>query len=103
MKKTNKTEEQLVEEMIGILQEVSDLNGEHIDDSNFRGYYEDAADELEHFEEDEEGEGDIYRFTYEALDDYVTLRNQLTHILAEKGYTLESRKEYYKVHLVWED
>jgi len=93
-------EEKLVNEMKDILAEVSDLNDEDITDANYREFYENAADELNSFDdEDEDGESDIYRFTYDYLDEYVGLRNQLVKLLKEKGLTLEQRKEFYKLNL----
>ena len=93
-------EEKLVEKMKDLLEEVSDLNDEDITDANYREYYENAADELNSFDgEDEDGESDIYRFTYDYLDEYVGLRNQLVKLLKEKGLTLEQRKEFYKLNL----
>ena len=100
MKKTE--EQKLVDKMVGLLEEVSDLNGEDIDDSNYREFYENAADELDRYEEDEDGESDIYRFTYNYLDEYVDLRNKLVQILKDKGLTLEERKQFYKAHLCLE-
>ena len=97
-------EQKLVNKMKDILDEVSDLNDEDIDDSNYREFYENAADELNSFDdEDEDGESDIYRFTYEYLDEYVDLRNELVKLLKEKGLTLEERKQFYKANLCLED
>ena len=101
MKKTE--EQKLVDKMVGLLEEVSDLNNENIDDSNYREFYENAADELDRYEEDEDGESDIYRFTYNYLDEYVGLRNQLVKILKDKGLTLEERKQFYKANLCLEN
>lgn len=101
MKKTE--EQKLVDKMVGLLEEVSDLNGEDIDDSNYREFYENAADELNSFDgEDEDGESDIYQFTYDYLSEYVGLRNQLVKLLKDKGLTLEERKQFYKANLCWE-
>ena len=101
MKKTE--EQKLVDKMVGLLEEVSDLNNENIDNSNYREFYENAADELDRYEEDEDGESDIYRFTYNYLDEYVGLRNQLVKILKDKGLTLEERKQFYKANLCLEN
>ena len=101
MKKTE--EQKLVDKMIGLLEEVSDLNNENIDDSNYREFYENAANELNRYEEDEDGESDIYRFTYNYLDEYVGLRNKLVKILKDKGLTLEERKQFYKANLCLEN
>ena len=93
-------EQKLVNEMKDILAEVSDLNDEDITDANYREFYENAADELNSFDdEDEDGESDIYRFTYDYLDEYVDLRNELVKILKEKGLTLEQRKQFYQENL----
>ena len=93
-------EQKLVNEMKDILDEVSDLNDEDITDANYREFYENAADELNSFDdEDEDGESDIYRFTYDYLDEYVDLRNELVKILKEKGLTLEQRKQFYQENL----
>jgi len=97
MKKTD--EQKLVDEMKDLLAEVSELNDEDINDANYREFYEEAADELDRFEEDEDGESDIYRFTYDYLDEYVTLRNQLVKLLKDKGLTLEQRKEFFATNL----
>ena len=91
--------EKIVEKMQGLLAEVSDLNNEDITDANYREYYENAADELDRYEEDEDGESDIYRFTYNILDKYVTLRNKLVEMLKAEGLTLEQRKLFYKENL----
>lgn len=101
MKKTE--EQKLVDKMVGLLEEVSDLNNENIDDSNYREFYENAADELDRYEEDEDGESDIYRFTYNYLDEYVDLRNKLVQILKDKGLTLEERKQFCKANLCLEN
>jgi beta-N-acetylglucosaminidase len=93
-------EEKLVEKMKDLLEEVSDLNDEDITDANYRDFYENAANELNLYDgEDEDGESDIYRFTYDYLDEYVGLRNELVKLLKEKGLTLEQRKEFYKLNL----
>ena len=95
-----KTKEQkLVKEMQDLLVEVSDINCEDINDSNYRKFYEEAADQLNLFEEDEDGESDIYKFTYELLDDYVTLRNKLCKVLEEQGMDFEQRKQFFKLNL----
>ena len=93
-------EEKIVDKMNSILEEVSELHGEDVTDGNYREYYENAADELNlHEEEDEDGENDIYRMTFELLDDYCSFRQQLREILIQKGLDLEQRKAYYKKHL----
>ena len=96
-------EQKLIDEMLQCLWDASDINQEHIDDSNYRKFYEDAADELEYYEEDEEGEGDIYRFTYEALDEYVSLRNELSALLRSNGKTKEEIQSFIKEETSWED
>ncbi len=102
MKKTE--EQKLVDKMVGLLEEVSDLNDEDINDSNYREFYENAANELNSYDdEDEDGESDIYRFTYNYLDEYVNLRNKLVKLLKDKGLTLEERKQFYKANLCLEN
>jgi len=92
--------EKIVEKMQGLLAEVSDLNNEDITDANYREYYENAANELDLYDgEDEDGESDIYQFTYNILDKYVTLRNKLVEMLKAEGLTLEQRKLFYKENL----
>jgi len=92
--------EKIIEKMQGLLAEVSDLNNEDITDANYREYYENAANELDLYDgEDEDGESDIYRFTYNILDKYVTLRNKLVEMLKAEGLTLEQRKLFYKENL----
>ena len=92
--------EKIVEKMQGLLAEVSDLNNEDITDANYREYYENAANELDLYDgEDEDGESDIYRFTYNYLDQYVTLRNKLKKVLEIKGYDLAQRRQFYKENL----
>ena len=96
-------EERLVKKMTDILEEVSDLNGEDIDDRNFREFYENAADELNSFDgEDEDGESDIYQFTFDLLDEYVDLRVELRKLLEARGLDLAQRKEFYRNNLVFE-
>lgn len=90
--------EKIVEKMQSLLAEVSDLNNEDITDANYREYYENAADELNRYEEDEEGESDIYKFTYNILDEYVGLRNELTDILKTEGLNKEQRKQFYQLN-----
>lgn len=96
-------EEKLVNKMVGILEEVSDLNGEDIDDSNYRKIYENAAMQLNLYDgDDEDGESDIYQFTYDMLNDYIDLKRELKKILEAQGMDLEQRKAYYKANLVLE-
>lgn len=96
-------EEKLVNKMVGILGEVSDLNGEDIDDSNYRKFYENAAMQLDLYDgEDEDGESDIYQFTYDMLDDYIDLKRELKKLLEAQGMDLEQRKAYYKANLILE-
>ena len=90
--------EKIVEKMQGLLAEVSDLNDEDITDANYREYYENAADELNRYEEDEDGESDIYRFTYNYLDEYVSLKNELIDILKAEGLNKEQRKQFYQLN-----
>ena len=90
--------EKIVEKMQDLLAEVSDLNNEDITDANYREYYENAADELNRYEEDEDGESDIYKFTYNILDEYVGLRNELTDILKAEGLDKEQRKQFYQLN-----
>ena len=103
MKSTqDKKVQKLVAKMKDILSEVSDLNNEDITDANYREFYEKAADELDRYEEDEEGESDIYKFTYNYLDDYVDLKNKLVKLLRDKSLTLEQRREFYRKNLAQE-
>lgn len=90
--------EKIVEKMQGLLAEVSDLNDEDITDANYREYYENAADELDRYEEDEDGESDIYKFTYNILDEYVSLKNELIDILKAEGLNKEQRKQFYQLN-----
>lgn len=90
--------EKIVEKMQGLLAEASDLNNEDITDANYREYYENAADELDRYEEDEDGESDIYRFTYNILDEYVGLKNELIDILKAEGLNKEQRKQFYQLN-----
>ena len=90
--------EKIVEKMQGLLAEASDINNEDITDANYREYYENAADELNRYEEDEDGESDIYRFTYDYLDEYVSLKNELIDILKAEGLNKEQRKQFYQLN-----
>lgn len=94
--------EKIVEKMQGLLAEVSDLNDEDITDANYREYYENAADELDRYEEDEDGESDIYKFTYNILDKYVDLKNELIDILKAEGLNKEQRKQFYQLNFCQE-
>ena len=94
--------EKIIKKMQGLLAEVSELNDEDITDANYREYYENAADELDRYEEDEEGESDIYKFTYNILDEYVDLKNELIDILKAEGLNKEQRKQFYQLNFCQE-
>ena len=91
--------EKLTNKMKDLLDEVSELNDEDITDANYRDFYENAADQLDRYEEDEEGESDIFKFTYNILDKYVGLKNKLTDVLIAEGLNREQRKQFYKENL----
>lgn len=76
--------EQLIEKMNDLLKEASDLNGEDINDSNYRQYYQEAVDMLNLYEENEDGEMDIYQFTYDYLREYESLRSELEKIISKE-------------------
>lgn len=99
-----KKEEQLIHQMLSNLQEVSDLQNEHIDDTNYREFYEDAADQLDLYDdEDEDGESDIFKFTYEYLDDYARDRNKLFKLLRDRGLSVEEANKYIQEKMTWEE
>ncbi len=97
-------EEKLIEQMLDNLQEVSGLQDEHIDDTNYRGFYEDAAMQLDLYDdEDEDGESDLDRFTYEYLDDYARDRNKLFKLLTEKGMSAKEANKFIQEKMTWEE
>ena len=100
MKKTM-TKNKLVKELVEILEELSDIWDEDINYDNFREYYNRSADELD-YEEDEEGENDLFKLTYRLCGEFVDIKNQLTEVLKKEGLSLEERREFYKNNIVKE-
>ena len=98
MKKTK--EQKIIDQMLQCLWDVSDIQMEHIDDTNYREFYEEAADALDMYDG---AEADADRLTYENLDEYVSLRNELVELLKAKGMSKEERLTFIRQETAWEE
>jgi hypothetical protein len=97
-----KTKKALISNMLNILAEANDLDADIIDHHTFYEAYSRAADML-NYEEDEDGEFDIYEFTYNLGDSYFGLYKQLKQILIDEGLiTIEQRKAFIQKTFVIE-
>ncbi len=99
-----KNKQTIINRLLDILAEANDLDCDIVDHHSFYLVYCHAANELDRYEEDEDGESDIYRFIYNLGDRYFTFYNQkLKPILIAEGLTtVEQRKEFTRKTLVLE-
>ena len=98
-----KNKQTIINRMLDILAEVNSLDDDIVDHHTFYEAYCYAADQL-NYEESEDGEFDIYRFTYNLGDRYFTFYNQkLKPILIAEGLTTQAqRKEFIQKTFVLE-
>lgn len=89
----------IIKKMRELLDDVSNLNDETIDESNWRSFYETAANELNLADGENNGEMDVYLFTYNNLGIYAFLRSKLKKALEKEGLNQEQRTAFYKAHL----
>ena len=99
-----KNKETIINRMLDILAEANELDDDIVDHSSFRKAYENAAMQLDLYDdEDEDGESDIYRFTYNLGDRYFGFYQKLKQILIDEGLkTVEQRKEFIQKTFVLE-
>jgi len=97
-----KNKQTIINRMLDILAEANDLDSDIIDHHTFYKAYSRAADML-NFEEWEDGENDIYRFTYNLGDRYFKFYQKLKQILIDEGLKTEKqRKEFVQKTFVLE-
>ena len=90
-----KKKETIINRMLEILEEANSFDDDIVDHHTFYEAYSHAADQL-NYEEWEDGENDIYKFTYNLGDRYFKFYNQkLKPILIAEGMTTAAqRKEF---------
>ena len=100
-----KKKETIINRMLDILAEANGLDNDIVDHSSFRKAYENAAMQLDLYDdEDEDGENDIYKFTFNLGDRYFGFYKKLKQILIDEGLkTEDQRKEFIKKTFVLED
>ena len=87
-----KKKETIINRMLDILAEANDLDSDIVDHFTFRTAYVRAADEL-NYEESEDGENDIYKFTYNFGSRYFGFYKKLKQILIDEGLTTVQQRE----------
>jgi hypothetical protein len=99
-----KKKETIINRMLDILAEANDLDSDIVDHHTFYEAYENAAMQLDLYDdEDEDGESDIYKFTYNLGDRYFGFYQKLKQILIDEGLkTVEQRKEFVQKTFVLE-
>jgi hypothetical protein len=97
-----KNKQTIINRMLDILAEAHDLDSDIVDHHTFYEAYHRAADML-NFEESEDGEFDIYKFTYNLGDRYFGFYKKLKQILIDEGLKTEKqRKEFVQKTFILE-
>ena len=99
-----KKKETIINRMLDILAEANVLDSDIVDHHTVYEAYENAAMQLDLYDdEDEDGESDIYKFTYNLGDRYFGFYQKLKQILIDEGLkTVEQRKEFIQKTFVLE-
>ena len=97
-----KKKETIINRMLEILEEANSFDDDIVDHHTFYEAYSHAADVL-NYEESEDGEFDIYKFTYKFGESYFELYHQkLKPILIAEGLNEKQRKEFVQKTFVLE-
>ena len=89
-----KKKETIINRMLDILAEANDLDSDIIDHHTFYEAYSHAAHML-NYEEWEDGENDIYKFTFNLGDRYFGFYKKLKQILIDEGLKTEDQRKAF--------
>lgn len=98
-----KKKQTIINRMLDILAEANELDDDIVDHHTFYEAYSRAVDQLD-YKESEDGEFDIYRFTYNLGNRYFRFyRYKLRPILIAEGLNEKQRKEFIQKTFVLEE